>query len=61
MISEQLKHYTDAEDYNQLFYHHRDEGADKRQKQFLLTYAETIIWKNFHEENNEENFSLDVK
>lgn len=35
MITEPLKHYTDAEDYNLVFYHHRDENNDKKQKQLL--------------------------
>ena len=42
MITEQLKHYTDAEDYNQLFYHHRDEDTDSKQQQLLDDCEELI-------------------
>lgn len=42
MITEQLKHYTDAEDYNQFFYHHRDEDNDKKQQQLLNDCEELI-------------------
>lgn len=42
MITEQLKHYTDTEDYNLLFYHHRDEDNDKKQQQLLNDCEELI-------------------
>lgn len=42
MITEQLKHYTDAEDYNLLFYHHRDGENDKTQQQLLNDCEELI-------------------
>lgn len=42
MITERLKHYTDAEDYNQFFYHHRNEDTDKKQ-QLLLEDCEELI------------------
>ena len=35
MVTEPLKHYADVGDYNQLFYHHRDEDTDKKQHQLL--------------------------
>lgn len=41
-ITEQLKHYTDAEDYNLFFYHHRDEDNDKKQQQLLNDCEELI-------------------
>lgn len=35
MISERMKHYTEADDFNKLFYHHRNEDNDKRQQELL--------------------------
>ena len=42
IITEQLKHYTDTEDYNLLFYHCREEDNDKKQQQLLNDCDELI-------------------
>lgn len=42
MITEQLKHYTDAEDYNQFFYHHRNEDNEKKEQLLLDDCVELL-------------------
>ena len=42
LLTEQLMHYTDAEDYNRLFYHHRDEDNDKKEQQLLNDCGELL-------------------
>ena len=41
-LPENLKHYANAEDFNQRFYHHRDEDNDKKQQELLLDCEQLI-------------------
>ena len=43
-LPENLKHYTNAEDFNQRFYHHRDEDNDKKEQELLLDCEQLIVF-----------------